>query len=93
MIITTMPYAVTHSTENDVNISYHWYNPDGTNEVTIKQGNLEDPDKMVLVTTETINKAEGKIIQIVGHLTKYLHISITGTPNLEVSAHSKRNPN
>lgn len=92
-MVPTLPYDEYWATENDVNISFHCYNSNGANEITIKQGNIRDKDKMVLVATEEVLQNTGRIIQIEGHLTKYLHLTITGDDGLEISSHSKRNPN
>lgn len=93
MLIRNMPYEEYISTENDYNISLHFFNEAGANSITIKQGNIKDKEKMVNVATDTIKSGVGKIIQIEGHLTKYLYIAITGDGNLEMDGHSKRNPN
>ena len=92
MIITSMPYQNMQSIVNDVNISYHFY-PEGDNTIVLKHGNIPDPDKMVTIASESLTAGNAKIIQIEGNLTKYLHIAITGDPNIEMVSHSKRNPN
>ena len=93
MVINTLPYEEYWSTENDINISLHCFNGSGGNSIVLKQGNIQDKDKMVTIGTETIVEDEAKIIQIEGHLTKYIHLAITGDAGLEIYSHSKRNPN